>query len=215
MGCFYSIPNFYCVNDDLFQAKYFSINLKCVMPMLGQSKAEFEIHQPEVVLMTYDVIKNLSDMGVPVDPKNDVKYCHLVYNKTKNQQAAYVTKTNNEVVTSNFNKQYFELTMSSGMWITEILDIIESYPKATETTISGDDGNIGDSKFIYKKSEDLTYNFMKKDGFLTGIAMKRPDNFGLLAFLPAFVEANKVLNEMEITKIPKNLTWENIETQNK
>jgi len=106
-----------------------------------------------------------------------------------------------------------ELTMSSGMWITEMFDIIEGYPKATKTTLSGDEGKIGDSKFIYKKSEELTYNFMKKDGFLTGIAMKRPDTFGLLAFLNAFVEGNKLLNEMEITKIPTDLTWEYVQRQ--
>jgi len=78
--------------DDLLKAEYFSINLKCVMPMLGQSKAVFEIHQPDEVLMTVDIAQNLADYGVQVDPKNDIKYCDLVYNKTKNQQAAYVTK---------------------------------------------------------------------------------------------------------------------------
>ena len=45
MGGSQSVP------ESLILEKYYSIKMKCVMPMLGQATGEFEIHKPDHILL--------------------------------------------------------------------------------------------------------------------------------------------------------------------
>jgi len=67
MGCVYC--NRITTPENLFLQRYFSIALSCSIPMLLVSKAEFQVHDNEHIIMSLDVEKNMSEMGITKDPK--------------------------------------------------------------------------------------------------------------------------------------------------
>ena len=186
MGLFSSKPD-----HDILNEKYFSLTLKCVMPMLGAATAEFQVHKPEYVL-----VKIVTEEGDTV---------YVVHNNAKKEISSFWT--NPQGVLSTENTPGLDRFQPAVIWINSIYDIIESYKNKEPADIKDKEKELGTSKFTCDKG-DKKYHFYETNSSLTGLAQERPSDFGLLSYLPAFVESGKILQEGDIMTIPDGLKWQ-------
>ena len=196
---------------EILKQQHFSINLKCVMPMLGYAKAEFQVHQPDTILMIVDVDQFIYERGLS-HLKEEIPYSslHYVLNRTQKGLAIFaIDRATRQVVTSDFKgRNYFEMFAPAQIWIPEFFDIVEGFPKAVESQLVNDEATLGDKKMTFKKNDELTFNYIENGETLVGISQVRPPSNGLLAFLNAFVEGGRILSNDELPKIPENLVFQ-------
>lgn len=199
------------VNADILKQQHFSINLKCVMPMLGHAKAEFQIHQPDTILMIGDVDGMANELGIlNLNSETPYSTIYYVFKRDKNEMAVYAKDRNTgQLITSDLQRgPHFELFTAAQIWLSNLFDIVDGFPKAVETELVNDEATIGDKKLTFIKSEELKFNYIEKGETLVGISQNRPASFSLLSFLNAFVEGGRIITDDELHKIPENLVFQ-------
>ena len=163
--------------------------------------------------MIGDVDGMAKEIGMP-HLKNETPYStiYYVFKRDKNELAVYAKDRNTgNLVTSDLQGgPHSDLFTAAQIWLPNLFDLIDAFPKAEESELVNDEASIGDKKLSFVKSEDLTFNYIEKGETLVGISQKRPASFSLLSFLNAFVEGGKVLSDEELHQIPENLDFQTV-----
>jgi hypothetical protein len=200
-------------NKSILTEQMFIFNARCYIPMLGQTRAEFEINQNSHALIKVDIDKNLKDMGLPNDtttnPEN-VKFIFLDYNKEINKFGVFWSNTKDEIVLTHPARMISELVTSCSLWLKDIMKISKDFELSVSSPLEKDEARFGNNKFTYKSTEEeVTYGYIFQDEKLTALTQVRPPSAGLLANLIAFVDDSKVVSsENELTPIPEGIIYE-------
>jgi len=192
----------------------FSLELKCVLPMLGSSLAEFEVSKNTHVLAKFDIEKNFKDYGIPfnsqTNPEN-IKFIFVVYRLDLTKAGLFWSNTNGETFLTKPSSDFVEIITSCGLWIKDITKISNDFDNSKSAPLTRGEDKFGNKKFSFKNTvEDVEYGYIFQDDNLTALTQIRDPGAGLLANIIAFVNSSKVLEFKEMMPIPEGVVYDEL-----
>lgn len=193
----------------------FSLNLKCSIPMLGVSFAEFQVSQNKEVIALVDVDKTFKEFGIEnnqeTNPSN-AAYLNLVYKKDINKIGLFWQNTKNEVFVSQPENNLGEMTTACAIWLKDFMTIAKSFENASSASLEKDEGKFGNSKFNFEdKEKQIVFGYIFQDENLTAITQIRPPLYGLLANLIAFAGKARKIEDADFVVIPEGIEYQDVE----
>jgi len=211
IGCLALISSKF-LKKSVLSEEMFSVNLKCSIPGLALSIAEFQVAQEDKVISIVDIEKTFKESGIEnnqeTNPTN-VKFINLVFNKKTNKIGIFWQNTKNEVFVERPAKEIVEMVTSCAIWLRDFMHIAKSIGNATSSPLENDEDKFGNAKFSYDdKNKEVIYGFIFQDENLTAITQQRTKEASLLSNLIAFAENAKSIGDSEFLPIPEGIHWE-------
>jgi len=202
------------LQSSILSEDFFNLSSKCVMPMLGETLAEFQISKNSHVTAIIDIQKNFDALGVPnskdTNPEN-VKSIMIVYKLDLQKAGLFWIDNDDKQMFTPPTSGIMEIATSCSIWLKDIINISNKYENASAAPLVKDEATFGNNKYVYHDlKEQVEYGYIFQDSKLTALTQIRDPGFGLLANLIAFIEESKVLNAQDLIPIPEGIKYEQL-----
>ena len=193
----------------IFNQEMFSLDLKCFIPMLGQSFAEIQVDKKGTVIVHSNWAKILEDYKLPdnieTNPMN-IKYLSAVYLKNESKVGIFWEEKSGQVNVTRLPDKYSDVLAPCVIWMRDIIDMSNGFKLAQPAELEEGEKKIGNKKFIFNDTEKRKiYGYIFQDDTLKGIYQ---DNGGdVLTKLGLVVNSYKTLNQDQFTKIPNGVEY--------
>jgi hypothetical protein len=202
------------LQSSILSEDYFNLSSKCVMPMLAETLADFQISKKSHVTAIIDIQKNFDAMGVPnnkdTNPEN-VKSIMVVYRLDLQKVGLFWIDNNDKQILTPPTSGIMEISTACIIWLKDIVNISNKYEISSDAPLVKDEATFGNHKYTYHdQKEQIEYGYIFQDSKLTALTQVRDPDFGLLANLIAFIEESKVLKAQDFIPIPEGIKYQEL-----
>lgn len=210
----FSMLNSKFIPSSILSLDTFSINAKCVLPMLGQTLAEFQINKNSYVLGIVDIAKNFELYGIPNNSETNpdhIKNINMIYRSDLNKLGMFWQNTKEEVfVTPPAHNDVMEFVSPCAIWMKDLIQISDDFERSSTTPMIKDEAKFANKKYSYKDIRaEVEYCYLFQDENLSALTQIRHSS-GLLDNIIAFVESSRSMEIENMTKIPEGINYDSI-----
>ena len=198
--------------ESILTEEKFSLDLKCAIPLLGVTIAEFQVDKLSKVILLADIQKNFDELGVENNEETNperIKSLNGVFLKETSKVGVFWSNRDDQVSVTRPQNQMTEILISCALWIKDFIKIADGFRFSQPAELVKDEAKIGNKKFSYENTaERVRYEYIFQDEQLKAITQIRAPDAGLLANLIVFVNSSKILNKEEFVNVPEGVEYE-------
>jgi hypothetical protein len=196
--------------ESILNEQMFSLELKCVIPMLGQSISVFQIDKQGTVINISDWKKTLDEYGLPdnieTNPIN-LKYINIVYLQDQSKIGVFWEDKSGNINLNIPDNKYTEIMAPCSIWMRDIIKLSNVYKLAQPSELDEAEKKIGNKKLTFDDTQEkVIYSYIFQDDNLKAITQKRGGD--ILTNFVAFVNSYRTLNKDEFKVIPPGIKYQ-------